>query len=112
MGLPFLSSRVCVSTDSLPSSFTLTLRQFLTLMTNIDISKASKLDLLIADTQGQIKYTVLPTRKARKSELLMSRTNGVRTNTNRRGQSYNGHAVNEQQAVTEGNANAYFKTSG
>ena len=81
-------------------------------MTNIDISKASKLDLLIADTQGQIKYTVLPTRKARKSELLMSRTNGVRTNTNRRGQAYNGHAVNAQNAVTEGNANAYFKTSG
>ena len=28
-------------------------------MTNIDISKASKLDLLVADVQGQIKYTVL-----------------------------------------------------
>ena len=112
MGLPFLSSRVCVSTDNLPSSFTLTLRSFLTLMTNIDISKASKLDLLIADTQGQIKYTVLPTRKARKSELLMSRTNGVRTNTNRRGQAYNGHATHAQNSVIEGNANAYFKTSG
>ena len=81
-------------------------------MTNIDISKASKLELLIADTQGQIKYTVLPTRKARKSELIMSRTNGVRTNTNRRGQAYSGHAVNAQNAVTEGNAGAYFKTSG
>ena len=68
MGLPFLSSRVCVSTDSLPSSFTLTLQQFLTLMTNIDISKASKLDLLIADTQGQIKYTVLkPSKRGVKS---------------------------------------------
>ena len=81
-------------------------------MSTIDIATASKLDLLIADTQGQIKYTVLPTRKARKSELIMSRTNGPRTNTNRRGQAYNGHAVNAQSAVTEGNAGAYFKTSG
>lgn len=56
-------------------------------MTNIDISKASKLDLLIADTQGQIKYTVLPTRKPRKSLLVMSQTKGLRTNTNRQGQS-------------------------
>ena len=59
MGLPFLSSRVCVSTDTFPSSFTLTLRSFLTLMTNINVATATKLDLLIADTQGQIKYTVL-----------------------------------------------------
>jgi len=81
-------------------------------MTNIDIATATKLDLLIADTQGQIKYTVLPTRKARKSELLMSRTNGVRTNTNRKGQAYNGHATHAQNAVIEGNAAAYFKTSG
>ena len=28
-------------------------------MTNINISKASKLDLLVADVQGQIKYVVL-----------------------------------------------------
>ena len=75
-------------------------------MTNIDISKASKLDLLIADTQGQLKYTVLPTRKAKKSELIMSRTNGVRTNTNRRGQGYNGHAPHAQNRVIEGNAGA------
>jgi hypothetical protein len=81
-------------------------------MTNIDISKASKLDLLVADVQGQLKYTVLPTRKARKSELIMSRTNGVRTNTNRKGQAYSGHAVTAQNAVTQGNAGAYFKTSG
>lgn len=81
-------------------------------MTNIDIATASKLDLLIADTQGQIKYTVLPTRKAKKSELIMSRTNGPRTNTNRRGQAYNGHATHAQNAVIEGNAAAYFKTSG
>jgi len=81
-------------------------------MTEINVATATKLDLMIADTQGKIKYTVLPPRKARKSELLMSRTNGVRTNTNRRGQAYSGHAVNAQHAVTEGNANAYFKTSG
>jgi len=81
-------------------------------MTNIDIAKASKLDLLIADTQGQLKYTVLPTRKAKKSELIMSRTNGVRTNTNRKGQAYSGHAVTAQNAVVEGGHSAYFKTSG
>jgi hypothetical protein len=81
-------------------------------MTNIDIATATKLDLLIADTQGQLKYTVLPTRKARKSELIMSRTNGVRTNTNRKGQAYSGHATHAQNAVIEGNAAAYFKTSG
>ena len=81
-------------------------------MTNINVATATKLDLLIADTQGQIKYTVLPTRKARKSELLMSRTNGVRTNTNRKGQAYSGHATHAQNAVMEGNAAAYFKTSG
>jgi hypothetical protein len=81
-------------------------------MTNIDIAKASKLDLLVADTLGQVKYTVLPTRKARKSELIMSRTNGPRTNTNRRGQAYSGHATHAQNAVIEGNAAAYFKTSG
>ena len=81
-------------------------------MSTINIATASKLDLLIADTQGQIKYTVLPTRKARKSELIMSRTNGPRTNTNRRGQAYNGHATHAQNSVIEGNAVAYFKTSG
>jgi len=81
-------------------------------MTEINVATASKLDLLVADVQGQIKYTVLPTRKARKSELIMSRTNGVRTNTNRKGQAYSGHAVTAQNAVTQGNAGAYFKTSG
>lgn len=81
-------------------------------MSTLNVAKASKLDLLIADTQGQIKYTVLPTRKARKSELIMSRTNGPRTNTNRRGQAYSGHATHAQNAVIEGSASAYFKTSG
>ena len=78
----------------------------------INVATATKLDLLIADTQGSIKYTVLPTRKARKSELTLSRTQGPRTNTNRRGQAYNGHATHAQNAVLEGNAAAYFKTSG
>lgn len=81
-------------------------------MNNIDISKASKLDLLIADTQGHVKYTVLPTRKAKKSELILSRTNGVRTNTNRRGQAYKAHATNAQHNVMTGGDASYFKTSG
>jgi hypothetical protein len=78
----------------------------------LNIATATKLDLLIADTLGEVKYTVLPTRKARKSELILSRTNGVRTNTNRKGQAYSGHATHAQNAVIEGNAAAYFKTSG
>jgi hypothetical protein len=78
----------------------------------LNIATATKLDLLIADAQGSVKYTVLPTRKARKSELILSRTNGVRTNTNRKGQAYSGHATHAQNAVIEGNAAAYFKTSG
>jgi hypothetical protein len=78
----------------------------------LNVATATKLDLLIADTLGEVKYTVLPTRKARKSELIMSRTQGPRTNTNRRGQAYNGHATHAQNAVLEGNAAAYFKTSG
>ena len=81
-------------------------------MSTIDIAKASKLDLLVADIQGEIKYTVLPTRKARKSELILSRTQGPRTNTNRRGQAYSGHATHAQNAVVQGNAASYFRTSG
>ena len=75
-------------------------------------SKGNSLDLLIAETRGQVKVTKLPTRKPRKSELIMTQTKGSRTNTNRRGQNYSGHAVNAQTAVTEGNRTAYFKTSG
>ena len=78
----------------------------------LNIATATKLDLLVADIQGEITYTVLPTRKARKSELIMSRTQGPRTNTNRRGQAYSGHATHAQNAVVQGNAAAYFKTSG
>jgi hypothetical protein len=78
----------------------------------LNIATATKLDLLIADAQGSVKYTVLPTRKARKSELILSRTNGSRTNTNRKGQGYNCRATHAQNAVLEGNSAAYFKTSG
>ena len=74
-------------------------------------SAGNSLDLLIAETRGQVKVTKLPTRKPRKSELIMSQTKGSRTNTNRRGQNYSGHAVNAQ-TVTQGNRTAYFKTSG
>ena len=73
-------------------------------------AKGNTLDLMIADVRGQVKVTKLPTRKPRKSELIMSQTKGSRTNTNRRGQNYSGHAVNAQTAVTQGNRSAYFKT--
>ena len=52
-------------------------------MKNIDFATATHLDLEIWDTQNKIKYIKLPTRHARKSELILSQTKGVRTNTNR-----------------------------
>lgn len=55
-------------------------------MNGINIATATKLDLVIADTRGQIKYTLLPTHKPRKSLLVLSQTKGLRTNTNRQGQ--------------------------
>ena len=70
----------------------------------------SELDARIAS--GEYRVTVLKPRKARKSELVFSMTKGPRTNTNRRGQAYGGHATHAQQSVMEGNAGAYFKTSG
>ena len=51
-------------------------------MKNIDFATATRLDLEIWDTQNKIKYIKLPTRHARKSELMLSQTKGVRTNTN------------------------------
>ena len=60
----------------------------------------------------QVKVTVLKPRRARRSELLMSSTKGVRTNTNRRGQAYTGHATYATASDVEGNRSAYFKTSG
>ena len=59
-----------------------------------------------------VKVTVLKPRKAKKSELIFSMTKGPRTNTNRRGQAYAGHATHAQQSTVEGNRTAYFKTSG
>ena len=47
----------------------------------------------------QVKVTVLKPRKARRSELIMSSTKGVRTNTNRRGQAYTGHATYATQST-------------
>jgi len=82
-------------------------------MTNLSVLAAgTALDLLIAETQGLVKVTRLPQRKARRSELVMTQTKGTRTNTNRRGQAYNGHATHAQNSVVAGNASAYFKTSG
>lgn len=78
----------------------------------MNLATATKLDLLIADAQGTVKYTVLPTTKPKKSDLIMSSTKGVRTNTNRRGQSYNGHATHAITSVVAGNHSAYFKTTG
>lgn len=49
----------------------------------MNIATATKLDLMIADVQGSIKYTVLPTAKPRKSYLWLTQTKGLRTNTNR-----------------------------
>lgn len=42
----------------------------------------TKLDLAIAEAQGHVKVTRLPVRKARKSELVMSRIGGCGTRWN------------------------------
>jgi len=52
-------------------------------MNNLNFATLTRLDLEILDTQNKIKYIKLPTRKARKSELILSQTKGIRTNTNR-----------------------------
>ena len=59
-----------------------------------------------------VKVTVLKPRRPRKGELVMSMTKGSRSNTNRRGQAYQGHAVQATESAVSGNAAAYFKTSG
>ena len=58
------------------------------------------------------KITVLKPRRARKGELVMSMTKGVRTNTNRRGQAYSAHALRPETNIIAGSASAYYKTSG
>lgn len=55
-------------------------------MTISEFATLSNLDLAIAEAQGKVRVTRLPARKARKSELIMSMTKGLRTNTNRQGQ--------------------------
>ena len=52
-------------------------------MKNYNFATLTRLDLEIMDTQNKIKYIKLPTRKPRKSELILSQTKGIRTNTNR-----------------------------
>ena len=52
-------------------------------MKNIDFATATRLDLEIWDTQNKIKYIKLPTRKPTKSDLILTQTKGIRTNTNR-----------------------------
>ena len=52
-------------------------------MKNYNFATLTRLDLEILDTQNKIKYIKLPTRKALKSELILSQTKGVRTNKNR-----------------------------
>ena len=58
-------------------------KQHFFIMNNLNLATATRLDLEIWDTQNKIKYIKLPTRHARKSELILSQTKGVRTNTNR-----------------------------
>lgn len=43
------------------------------------LAAGSSLDLLIAETQGHVKVTRLPVRRARKSELTMTRVGGAST---------------------------------
>ena len=52
-------------------------------MNNLNLATATRLELEILDTQNKIKYIKLPTRKPRKSELILTQTKGIRTNTNR-----------------------------
>ena len=52
-------------------------------MNNLNFATLTRLDLEILDTQNKIKYIKLPTRHARKSELILTQTKGIRTNTNR-----------------------------
>jgi len=52
-------------------------------MMNYEFATLTRLDLEIMDTQNKIKYIKLPTRKPRKSDLILTQTKGIRTNTNR-----------------------------
>ena len=52
-------------------------------MNNLNFATATRLELEILDRENKIKYIKLPTRKTRKSELILTQTKGIRTNTNR-----------------------------
>ena len=52
-------------------------------MKNYNFATLTRLDLEIMDTKNKIKYIKLPTRKPRTSELILTQTKGIRTNTNR-----------------------------
>ena len=52
-------------------------------MKNLNFATLTRLDLEVLDRENKIKYIKLPTRKARKSELILTQTKGIRTNTNR-----------------------------
>ena len=52
-------------------------------MNNLNLATATRLELEILDRENKIKYIKLPTLKARKSELILTQTKGIRTNTNR-----------------------------
>ena len=80
-------------------------------MTISEIAASSPLDLLIAETQGKVKVTRLPKRKAKKSELIMSMTKGVRTNTNRGSHDHPGATV-AHRSIIQGRQEDYFRTSG
>ena len=78
-------------------------------------SSIDNLTAIAADLQAAgktVTVTVLKPRKARKSELVFSMTKGPRTNTNRRGQAYQGHATSSRDLNVEGSHGSYFKTSG
>ncbi len=66
------------------------------------------------DTLIKQGYTVkrLRPRRPRKGELVMTMTKGVRTNTNRRGQSYSAHALRPETNVISAPKSSYYKTSG
>ena len=49
----------------------------------MDYASLTRLELEILDTQNKIKYIKLPVRNPRKSELWLTQTKGIRTNTNR-----------------------------
>ena len=57
-----------------------------------NVATASRLDLELADTRGQIKYTRLKAQSPRRSLLVLTQTKGLRTNTNR-GKINNKHAT-------------------